>query len=224
MWWRKKKTGKAMLWVQESIAFKQRGRFTEARKKLEDSVSILRKAKDESLLAGALSELSQVCFHLGDAKQAIRCVSESARIRIALKDFKGLAIDYQMIGTMLMTANQLDQAQGYFSDSLGLATLLGDKTLIAASESNLGLVASVRGSYSEAETHFEKSQAIRKQQGDQLGMAKNLNHLGQIKEATRRFEEAEALYRESLSLLRILGAPEAAIALDNLQKLQRRRI
>ena len=127
MWWRKNKTGKAILWVQESIALKQRGRFTEARKKLEDAVSVLRKAKDEHLLAGALSELSQVCFHLGDAKQAIQCVGESARIRTERRDFKGLAIDYQMIGTMLMAANQLDQAHGYFSDSLGLATLLTTK-------------------------------------------------------------------------------------------------
>jgi tetratricopeptide (TPR) repeat protein len=223
MWWRKEKTGKAILWVQESIALKQRGRFAEARKKLEDAVRVLRKAKDKSLLAGALSELSQVCFRLGDAKQTLKCISESANIRTELQDYRGLSIDYQMIGTMLMTANQLNQAHGFFSDSLGLATLVDDKTLIAASESNLGLVASLRGSYSEAETHFEKSQGIRKQQGDQLGIAKNLNHLGQIKEAMGKLDEAEALFRESLSILRVLGAPEAAIALDNLQKVQRRR-
>ena len=222
MWWRKKKTGTAILWVQEGTALKQRGRFAEARKKLEDAVSVLRKAKDKSLLAGALSELSQVCFQLGDAKQTLKYIGESASIRTELQDYRGLSIDYQMIGTMLMTANQLDQAHGFFSDSLGLATLIDDKTLIAASESNLGLVASLRGSYSEAETHFQKSQAIRKQQGDQLGIAKNLNHLGKIREATGKYAEAEALYRESLSILRVLGAPEAAIALDNLQKLQLR--
>jgi hypothetical protein len=71
--------------------------------------------------------------------------------------------------------------------------------------------------------HFQRSQDIRKKQGDKLGLAKNLNHLGKLREETGRLEEAAALYQESLSLLRVLGAPEAAIALDNLNNLQGRK-
>jgi tetratricopeptide (TPR) repeat protein len=128
-----------------------------------------------------------------------------------------------MIGTMLVAADKLDEAHGYFSDSLGLATTVGDKTLIASAESNLGLVASLRGNYSEAESHFQKSQSIRQELGDKLGIAKNLNHLGKIREAKGRYEEAASLYEESLSLLRVLGAPEAAIALDNLNRVKGRK-
>jgi tetratricopeptide (TPR) repeat protein len=224
MWWRKEKnTGEPAMRLQEVVALQQRGRFAEAKDKLDDLVNVLRKAKDKPLLGKALSQLSQVCYHLGDRKRSVKCIAESAAIRTELQDYKGLAIDYQMMGTMLMAAEQMDQAYGFFKDSFGLATLIDDKTLIASSESNLGLVAWMRGSYSEAEMHFQRSQDIRKQQGDKLGLAKNLNHLGKLREATGRFEEAAALYQESLSLLRVLGAPEAAIALDNLNKLRGRK-
>jgi tetratricopeptide (TPR) repeat protein len=224
MWWRKKKqAGHAALRLQEAVALQQRGRFTEAQDKLEESIKLLRKTKDKPSLARALSQLSQVHFHQGALREAIKCVSESAAIRTELPDFRGLAIDYQTIGTLMMSANQLDQAHGFFVDSLGLATGLGDQTLIASSESNLGIVAYMRGQYLEAEQHFGRSQEIRKQQHDKLGYAKNLNHIGKIKEATGLSEEAATLYEESLSLLRVLGAPEAAIALDNLNKVRRRK-
>lgn len=223
MWWKKKKnTGKAALSLQEAVALQQRGRFSEARSKLEELITTLRKADDKSSLAAALSQLSQVCYHLGDRKRSVEYIAESAGIRTKLQDYKGLAIDYQMMGTMLMAADQLDQALGFFKDSFGLATLIEDKALIASAESNLGLVAWMCGSYSVAETHFQRSQVIREQLGDKLGLAKNLNHLGKLREATGKFDEAAALYQESLSILRVLGAPEAAIALDNLNKVRAR--
>ena len=137
-----------------------------------------------------------------------------------MRDQNGLSTDYQVIGTMMMMAGRLEEALGFFNDSLGLATLAGDDRLMASAESNLGLVFMQREAYGEAEVHFDRSQVARRKVGDKLGIAKNLNHLGKIRELTGQTREAAQLYRESLSLLRELGAPEAGIALTNLRQLR----
>jgi tetratricopeptide (TPR) repeat protein len=119
-------------------------------------------------------------------------------------------------------SGQLKEADGYFKDSLGIATGLGNNSLIASAEANLGLIAFELGTCAEAERHFSLSQELRIKEGDKSGIAKNLNHLGKVKEALGRPEEAANLYQESLSLLRELGAPETKIALDNLTRVRSR--
>lgn len=223
MWGRKMKDSDGILLHQEGIALQQRGRFKEAEDRLEKAIKVFRATKNQSLPAGSLNQLGQVHLHNGNLKESTRCVIESATIRTKLLDYKGLAIDYQLLGTLMMLAGQLGEANGYFKDSLGIATALNNHSLIASAESNLGLIAFELGAYAEAERHFQSSQKLRIKEGDKLGMAKNLNHLGKIKEALGKPDEASDLYRESLSMLRELGAPEAKIALDNLTRLRSRQ-
>lgn len=223
MWGRKQKDGDGILLHEEAIALQQRGRFQEAEDRLEKAIKVFRSTNNESLLAGSLNQLGQVHLSSGNLKESAQCAIESATIRTKLSDYKGLAIDYQLIGTLMMLAGQLDEANRYFKDSLGLATSIGNQSLIASAESNLGIIAFELGAYAEAEKHFHASQQLRAQEGDRLGMAKNLNHLGKVKEALGRPGEAASLYQESLSILRELGAPEAKIALDNLTRVQSRR-
>jgi tetratricopeptide (TPR) repeat protein len=223
MWGRKKKDSDGILLHQEAVALQQRGRFKEAEDRLQKAVKVFRATKNESLLASSLNQLGQVHLNNGNVKESARCVVESATLRTKLLDYKGLAIDYQLLGTLMMLTGQMGEANRYFQDSLGIAISIGNHSLIASAESNLGIVAFELGAYAEAERHFHVSQELRTREGDRLGMAKNLNHLGKIEEALGRPDEASDLYRESLSILRELGAPEAKIALDNLTRLQSRR-
>src|SRR5574341_1100526 len=142
MWWKKKKSsGEAILWHEEAVALQQRGKFKEARDKLEQAIKVFRETKNQPLLASSLSQLSQVYLHEGDIQKSIQYIRESVTIRTEAQDFKGLAVDYQLIGTLMMMSGQLNEAYGFFRDSLGLATLLNNSPLIASAESNLGLVA-----------------------------------------------------------------------------------
>lgn len=210
---------RALLWHQEGIAHLQRGDMAKARHLLMNAIEVFRKEKDEKSLAGSLSQLSQVYYAEEDLTKATKCVFESAMIRTRIKDLRGLSIDYQTMGNLLMTVGQLGEAEGYFKDSLGLATGLKDDILIASAESNLGILYWYRDDYSTARVHLERSQKIRKRLNDNLGIAKNLNHLGKIEEETGNKKSAKKLYKKSLAILRRLGAPEAKIALDNLRRL-----
>ncbi|HUT61076.1 MAG TPA: tetratricopeptide repeat protein [Phycisphaerae bacterium] len=210
---------KAMLLHEKGVAFQSRGRFEEARKELIAAVKAWRKAKDKDGLAASLSQLAQVHFQLQDGANAIKCVRESSVIRTELNDFRGLSIDYQLIGTIMMAVGQSQEAFGLFRDALGLATGLEDDGLKAGALANLGLVSLSSGMHDEAEQFFKQSQELRKKLRDRLGIAKNLNHLGKVMEARGKRDEAGRLYRESLSLLRELGSPEAEIAADNLRRL-----
>src|SRR5436305_1734729 len=141
MWWRKKNDDNGFLLHQEAIALQQQGRFKEAEERLEKAITVFRKTKEQSLLAGSINQLGQIHLHNGDLKKSAQCVIESATIRTKLLDYKGLAIDYQLLGTLMMMSGQLNEANGYFKDSLGIATGLGNNSLIASAEANLGLIA-----------------------------------------------------------------------------------
>ena len=210
-----------MLLHNEGVALQKRGRLKEAREKLSAAVKAFRKdAAARRELAASLSQLSQVCFGLEDVADAVKHVKESVLIRTELSDFRGLCIDYQMIGTLMLTVGQYGEASGFFRDSLGLATGLKDNTLIATALSNRGIVALYQERYPEARSWFERSQKIREAEGDRLGIAKNKNHLGKIAEAEGNRDKAAELYEESLAALRELGVPEAKIAQQNLRDLR----
>ena len=147
---------------------------------------------------------------------------ESANIRTRLKDYRGLSIDYQMIGNLFMRVDDLDRAESWFRDSLGLAVGVKDKALMATALSNLGVVNYKTGKMDIAKIFLTDSQEIRKAMNDKTGIARNLNHFSKIEEDSGNLKEACRLYQESLEILRVEGAPDAEIALANLREAQRK--
>lgn len=220
----------AKLWHNEAVAHQQMGNFDKAQEILEKAIKVFREEKDENTLAKSLNQMSQICMHQGNLKKAIQYVKESALIRTRLlensdqKDeiLQGLSIDYQQIGTLMMTVGALNEATGYFKDSLGLALGLKDDRLIASAESNLGLICWQKRDFSTAKTHFVHSQEIRKRLGDSAGIARNLNHLGRIEEDMGNLKQAAQLYKESLAILQKFDRYNAQIALENLKRVENR--
>jgi tetratricopeptide (TPR) repeat protein len=212
----------AKLWCQKAASHQSRGNSTEAQNLLEKAIAVFRKEKDEEDLASSLSQLSQVYFHMNNWKAVTKPLLESAEIRTRLKDYRGLSIDYQMIGNLFMRVGDLDRAESWFFDSLGLAVGIDDNSLMATALSNLGSVNYRNGKLDRAKKFLTKSQDIRKVLNDKPGIARNLNIFGKIEEDSGNLPEACMLYKESLEILQLEGAPDAEIALANLREAQKK--
>jgi tetratricopeptide (TPR) repeat protein len=212
----------AQLWCQQAISNQERGNYKEAKILLEEAIEVFRKENDEKDLASALSQLSQVLFRMNDFTATVKPLQESVTIRTRIGDYHGLSTDYQMMGNMLMVGDNLDEAEGWFRDGLGLAIGVDDRILISTALSNLGVVNYRKGKFGDAKKVFMESQEIRKALNDKVGIARNLNHLGKIEEDSGNFPEACHLYQESLTILQVEGAPDAGIALHNLINAQKK--
>jgi predicted ATPase/DNA-binding response OmpR family regulator len=107
-------------------------------------------------------------------------------------------------GVLAFTQDDYDQAQAYFTESLALQRLIGDKACIAQVLTNLGLVAYWQGEYRRAVALLEEALGLFRQTQDKYGIASALHYMGMSVLNEGDYERAAPLIEKSLGLFKEL--------------------
>jgi len=143
---------------------------------------------------------------------------------VAAKDSRARAAFSQNLGVALQQRGKLEEAEGFYNQSLAIEREVGNRVGIAQSLHQLGTVAQLRGKVEEAEDLYKQSLAIKREVGDRPGEAKTLHQLGRVAELRGKLEEAEGYYNQSLEIEREVGdRPGEAKTLHQLGVVAQRR-
>jgi predicted ATPase/DNA-binding SARP family transcriptional activator len=189
--------------------------FEQAKKRLDESIPVLRRQAGSADLALALRFLGDVQASLGRYETAVSHFQESLDIYKRIGDQSGIAITLNRLGATLHNLGQFVAAKQKYEESLSISTSVQDSLTEGASWHGLGHIASDLGETGEAETCFQKSLEIARESGSQWRIASTLNILGNVHYAKGNYNEAERCYRQSLTIRQDLGARSGIAAASN---------
>lgn len=156
---------------------------------------INKKTEDRTLKAKSLIGLADICSRKANWTRSISLVTEAETIYKETNDIAGVAICFNLLGTISGEMGDIEKAKNYFSQSLFILNKSSEKELDAMIETNLGVVNSILGNYDEAINHLESAQIIHKKTGDfrrvsesYLNIGLNFLHSKNIKSATASFD------------------------------------
>ncbi len=123
--------------------------------------------------------------------------SESARRR--------LAITYHQLGIVVQDRGDLESAQDWYQQALGIFDSLDHRPSMARSYQQLGRVALNRGDLESAQDWYQQSLEILDSLGDRPGMAISYHQLGRVTQDRGDLESAQNWYQQSLEIKESLG-------------------
>ncbi|MFD7934071.1 tetratricopeptide repeat protein [Streptomyces sp. NPDC059755] len=111
-----------------------------------------------------------------------------------------LAVTYHQLGMVASRRGRLEEAEGWYRQSLAIKEDLNNQPGMASSYHQLGIIAEARGRLEEAKDWCRQSLAIKEDLNNQPGMALTYHLLGIVAQDQVRLEEAEDWYRKSLTI------------------------
>ena len=144
--------------------------------------------------------------NLGDFERTVENSLEAARYFEEVKDYKGISIVYNMVGSVYYYQNRLDEAETYMRLYLENAIKAKDSYEIVSANQNLGAILSASGKIDESIDYLIAAKDGHKKNGNKLGEATNSINLGII------FYDKEEYY---VSVPYFEEAYEVAKELDN---------
>ena len=117
----------------------------------------------------------------------------------------GIAGMYHQLGNIALRRGQVDEADGWYRQSVTISEELGHRPHMAETYLQLGMTAQDRGRLEEADYWSRKSLNISKELGDRPGIARSYLQLGMTALDRGQPEEAEAWYRRALTIKEELG-------------------
>ncbi len=109
------------------------------------------------------------------------------------------------LGDCAQDQGRLDEAEGWYHQSLAIEEALGNRPGMAITYRQLAKTAQNRRRLDEAEDWYRQSLAIEEALGDEPGMAASYHLLGMTAQNRERLDEAEDWYRQSLAVKEALG-------------------
>lgn len=181
------------------------GRYREARRELEESLSICESSRADDTRAWAL-------FHLGDGAQLEGGYEESmSRLEESISYARAsgvvrCGVDAQArLGRVAMELGDLVRARGLLLGSLAEAREHDLFPSATYALSHLGYVDYFRGDFDSAKQFLQEALTLSSRSGDRAAMLLALVGLGYIAEHFMDFDEGRRRYRESLSIARETG-------------------
>jgi adenylate cyclase len=195
------------------------GKYPEARSAYENAVQV--SAGDEKTSAEIACSLQrkigmtyecqgdydQVLVCLGAASQALRDagLDSPAELSQILND----------TGWIYFRRSNLDEAEAYLTQALGLAEKAGRLDIVSSVYNRLGGVHYQQDHFKQARDFVGKSIAIREEIGDILGVARSYNNLGNLGWKLGDWDEALENFKRSAELQARLGDEEGITILNN---------
>lgn len=156
---------------------------------------INKKTKDRTLKAKSLIGLADICSRQANWNRSISLVTEAETIYKETNDIVGVAICFNLLGTISGEMGDIEKAKNYFTQSLLILNKSSEKELNAKIETNLGVVNSILGNKDEANKHLEEAIVIYKETEDfrrvsesYLNIGLNFLHTDNIKDAITSFD------------------------------------
>ena len=136
------------------------GQYREARRELEESLSIARETRDGNLLAICLAPLGMACLGEGDLASARRYLEEALMQARDQQEPRRIAAVINSIAQLHRVEGNLDQAEPLFEHVLDLARELDDRESIAIAQLNLAMTSIQRGLFRQGVERLGEAAAI----------------------------------------------------------------
>jgi predicted ATPase/DNA-binding CsgD family transcriptional regulator len=179
------------------------GDFSEARRLLEESVSIGREvgAEGKRDLAHALLFLANMALLQGNPGDTRELAGESLQVYQEMGEAWGIAMALCYLGRAMGELGDLVTARSLLEESTAQVRMVGDRLRLALPLNALGLVALEQGDYAAARARFEEALAVARETEDEQYSADALAHLGTVALRMGEYHESFSFYRQSLALI-----------------------
>lgn len=166
----------------------------------EEALYALRGPAYAPLACSLLRWVARCRLDTGDLEAA----GDSAVAALAVAEAAGhatsLAHSLNVLGNVLRTRGELDEAQALYLRARRQARRAGETTLLAMVEQNLGILSNIRGDYRGALRRYRACLAAYRELGQDHYTAQALNNLGMLYTDQGRWRAAERSYAEALEI------------------------
>ena len=174
----------------------------EAIQKYESALSLWRDvgARDEE--AGALNNVGEIYFALGEPQKALTYYDESLRLSRTLGNGRREVAALNNLGYVHLSLGKPLKAMPYCDAALKLSRREHDRRGEARALDNIGEINYFAGNLKAAVTYYGQSLALWREVGDPRGQAQTLYYLGTTYNDQSETRQAADAYQESLALWR----------------------
>ena len=176
-----------------------RGRYAEAKERLERVIEINRKAGAQKDLAGANVNMASVLIKMGKPEEAQSYIDTALQVSASVHDEEDEARAHILRGLLLSTAGRSAEAEAEDRKALALAEKLGNTGIQAMALSNLAQSQSETDAGS-ALAAYEKVLKLRRANGDPTAVATSLFNMGDVQYRRGDLDASEASYREAIQI------------------------
>jgi tetratricopeptide (TPR) repeat protein/TolB-like protein len=176
-----------------------RGRYAEARERLEQVIEINRKAGAQKDLAGANVNMAALLVKMGNPEEAQHYIDNALQVSGSVHDEEDEARAHILKGQVLSTSGHSVEAEAQDRKALALAEKLGNTGIQATALSNLA--------QSQSETDAGSALAaygtvlkLRRANRDPVAVATCLFNMGDVQYRRGELDGAEASYREAIQI------------------------
>jgi CHAT domain-containing protein/Tfp pilus assembly protein PilF len=181
----------------------------EARKKsvekYHEALDLYRRASDRQGEAGALKNIGEVYWRLGDMQKALEKFNEALPIFRAVGDSRGEAETLSNIGVFYRSLGDMQKALEKYNEALPLKRTVGDRRGEAITLNNIGVVYDSLGEAQKALEKYNEALPLRREVGDRGGEAVTLNNIGMVYRSLGEAQKALEKLNEALPLRREVG-------------------
>jgi non-specific serine/threonine protein kinase len=170
------------------------GRYQEAHRYLEQSLSIAKEINDKERAAIVLDELGMVCMGQGELVTARRYLEEALQLAVELEKKRAVASVLNALAQLDRVECSLDAAEQRYEQVLSLTRELEDQEPIAISLLNLAMVAIGRDSRDRAVRTLAEALAIAEAIGSRRAGQSGLEVAGGLHASRQTWERAAILF------------------------------
>jgi len=187
-----------------------RNNYPEAKKHLEQAISLFRSTSQPTLLADAFRQLGLTYRYQTDYTDALKYLYQAMRIYKTEKNLHAIASTYGSIGATLEKMGQYEAALQAHQQALQLHKQLSNQAGIASAIYNLGDLNRTLGDQQKALNYFLQSLALDLASGDPRDIAYSHNKLGYLYSESGEFSLAATHLKQALTLFEQVAAPRDA--------------
>ncbi len=178
------------------------------------AADINKKLNNESALAKNLLNIGMAYRNLGEYEKTIELSLEAARVFDQIKDYKGMAIVQNMIGSVYFYQDRIEEAIPAMEKYVEYSRLSGDTMELASAHQNLGSILTAAGEYEQATANLNLAYDIFEKKGNILGMANNAINVGTIYLEQEDFVSAESYFMKAYNISGSMDNPRLALEVN----------
>ncbi len=196
-----------------ALIFEEQRRPQDALKYTRKALRIREIIRDTTNLGRSYSNLGMLLGETGKVDSSIYFQRKALPYFIATNNKYGLSFCYQNFGTDFHLDRKLDSALFYAYKALELRNQIGNRKLIAASESLVGNILYTLSEFEEALTHFTRAEAYYKSINNLLELSKLYNRIANSYDTLGNHQDAFEAMRMGGAIRDSLYAQEKIKAL-----------
>ena len=195
------KKGESLLLLNKGVFLNLNGENEEAKKLIEQSLSIRKETGDHAGQGYCLRSLGNIEYDKNDYAKALEYYLAAAPEFEKANDLKGLSGDYIWVGNVFNEGlHQFDKAAEYFNKSLALAQQIHDTALISYNYNNLGQAYYFAKDYTKALSYYQLSKKLKILIDDERGLGNAYSNISNVFFDIKQYDSATIYNNNALEI------------------------